>query len=86
MKYQIVDNAHAAGYTVVLHVLLIPEELAVQPRRIRGALADIRWRRTRFESATTACGVFSPTRSRDASKLRFTATAQSRVLHRRRDG
>ena len=29
-KLELVDTAHAAGYTVVLHVLLIPEELAVQ--------------------------------------------------------
>jgi predicted ABC-type ATPase len=28
-KLELVDTAHAAGYTVVLHVLLIPEELAV---------------------------------------------------------
>ena len=28
-KLELVDAAHAAGYTVVLHVLLIPEELAV---------------------------------------------------------
>ena len=29
-KLDLVDAAHGAGYTVVLHVLLIPEELAVQ--------------------------------------------------------
>ena len=29
-KLELIDTAHAAGYTVVLHVLLIPEELAVQ--------------------------------------------------------
>ena len=29
-KLELIDSAHAAGYTVVLHVLLIPEELAVQ--------------------------------------------------------
>jgi predicted ABC-type ATPase len=29
-KLELVDTAHVAGYTVVLHVLLIPEELAVQ--------------------------------------------------------
>ena len=29
-KLELVDAAHGAGYTVVLHVLLIPEELAVQ--------------------------------------------------------
>jgi predicted ABC-type ATPase len=28
-KVELVDAAHAAGYTVVLHVLLIPEDLAV---------------------------------------------------------
>jgi predicted ABC-type ATPase len=28
-ELELVDAAHAAGYTVVLHVLLIPEELAV---------------------------------------------------------
>ncbi|OBF28200.1 ATPase [Mycobacterium sp. ACS1612] len=28
-KLELIDAAHAAGYTVVLHVLLIPEELAV---------------------------------------------------------
>jgi predicted ABC-type ATPase len=27
--FELIDAAHAAGYTVVLHVLLIPEELAV---------------------------------------------------------
>jgi predicted ABC-type ATPase len=29
-KLELIDTAHAAGYTVVLHVLLIPEELAVK--------------------------------------------------------
>ena len=29
-KLELIDAARAAGYTVVLHVLLIPEELAVQ--------------------------------------------------------
>jgi predicted ABC-type ATPase len=29
-KLELIDSAHGAGYTVVLHVLLIPEELAVQ--------------------------------------------------------
>lgn len=29
-KLELIDTAHAAGYTVVAHVLLIPEELAVQ--------------------------------------------------------
>ena len=29
-KLELIDNAHAASYTVVLHVLLIPEELALQ--------------------------------------------------------
>jgi predicted ABC-type ATPase len=29
-KLDLIDAAHAAGYTVVLHVLLVPEELAVQ--------------------------------------------------------
>jgi predicted ABC-type ATPase len=29
-KLELIDTARAAGYTVVLHVLLIPEELAVQ--------------------------------------------------------
>ena len=29
-KLELIDTAHAAGYTVVLHVLLIPEDLAVQ--------------------------------------------------------
>ncbi|HUH72365.1 MAG TPA: zeta toxin family protein [Mycobacterium sp.] len=34
-KLDLIDTAHAAGYTVVLHVLLIPEELAVQRVRYR---------------------------------------------------
>ena len=29
-KLELIDTAHAAGYTIVLHVLLVPEELAVQ--------------------------------------------------------
>ncbi|MEE6177268.1 zeta toxin family protein [Mycobacterium sp. 050134] len=29
-KLELIDTARAAGYTVVLHVLIIPEELAVQ--------------------------------------------------------
>ena len=29
-KLDLIDTAHTAGYTVVLHVLVIPEELAVQ--------------------------------------------------------
>lgn len=34
-KLELIDAAHAAEYTVVLHVLLIPEELAVQRVRHR---------------------------------------------------
>ncbi len=34
-KLDLIDAAHAAQYTVVLHVLLIPEELAVQRVRYR---------------------------------------------------
>lgn len=34
-KLELLDAAHAAGYTVVLHVLLIPQELAVQRVRHR---------------------------------------------------
>lgn len=34
-KLELIDSAHAASYTVVLHVLLIPEELAVQRVRYR---------------------------------------------------
>ena len=34
-KLELIDAAHAADYTVVLHVLLIPEELAVQRVRHR---------------------------------------------------
>ena len=36
-KLTLIDSARAAGYTVVLHVLLIPEELAVQRVRHRVA-------------------------------------------------
>src|SRR5262249_23430548 len=34
-KLELIDTAHAAGYTVVMHVLLVPEELAVQRVRHR---------------------------------------------------
>ncbi|MBD0863655.1 zeta toxin family protein [Gordonia sp. zg691] len=34
-KLELLDRAHAAGYRVVLHVLLIPEELAVHRVRLR---------------------------------------------------
>ncbi|GAB1814851.1 zeta toxin family protein [Mycobacterium sp. MUNTM1] len=34
-KLELIDAAHHAGYTVALHVLLIPEELAVQRVRHR---------------------------------------------------
>jgi predicted ABC-type ATPase len=34
-ELDLIDTAHAAGYTVVLHVLLIPEELAVQRVKYR---------------------------------------------------
>ncbi|MGE2736058.1 zeta toxin family protein [Mycolicibacterium vaccae] len=34
-KLELIDAAHAAGYTVVLHAILIPEELAVQRIRYR---------------------------------------------------
>jgi predicted ABC-type ATPase len=34
-KLDLVDTAHRAGYTVVLHVVLIPEELAVERVRYR---------------------------------------------------
>lgn len=34
-KLDLIDAAHAAGYTVMLHVVLIPEELAVERVRYR---------------------------------------------------
>jgi len=34
-KLDLIDAAHAAGYTVVLHVVLIPEDLAVERVRYR---------------------------------------------------
>jgi len=34
-KLELIDSAHAASYTVILHVLLIPEELAVQRVKYR---------------------------------------------------
>ncbi len=34
-KLDLIDTAHAAGYTVILHCLLIPEDLAVQRVRHR---------------------------------------------------
>jgi predicted ABC-type ATPase len=34
-KLELIDTAHAADYTIVLHVLLIPEELAVERVRHR---------------------------------------------------
>jgi predicted ABC-type ATPase len=34
-KLELIDAAHVAGYTIVLHVLLIPEELAVERVRHR---------------------------------------------------
>jgi predicted ABC-type ATPase len=34
-KLELIDLAHQAGYTVVLHVMLVPEELAVQRVRHR---------------------------------------------------
>ncbi len=36
-KLELIDEAHAAGYTVVLHVLLIPESLAIERVRHRVA-------------------------------------------------
>ena len=36
-KLELIDEAHEAGYTVVLHVLLIPETLAVERVRHRVA-------------------------------------------------
>jgi predicted ABC-type ATPase len=34
-KLDLIDSAHTAGYTVVLHVVLIPEDLAVERVRYR---------------------------------------------------
>ena len=78
-KLELIDNAHAAGYTVVLHVLLIPEELAVHGVAYRGAS---RWNpvaENKSASATTASGHWSPTPSPDLTKRPSTTTAASRV-------
>jgi predicted ABC-type ATPase len=42
-KLELIGSAHAASYTVVLHVLLIPEELAVQrvKHRVRAGGHDV---------------------------------------------
>lgn len=42
-KLELIDTAHAAGYVVALHVLLIPEELAVQrvERRVGAGGHDV---------------------------------------------
>jgi predicted ABC-type ATPase len=34
-KLELIDDAHCAGYTVFLHVLLVPEELAVRRVQLR---------------------------------------------------
>jgi predicted ABC-type ATPase len=48
-KLELIDAAHGAGYTVVLHVLLIPEELAVQRvrHRVRAGGHDVPERKIR---------------------------------------
>jgi predicted ABC-type ATPase len=42
-KLDLIANAHSGGYTVILHVLLIPEELAVQrvKHRVRAGGHDV---------------------------------------------
>jgi predicted ABC-type ATPase len=42
-KLELIDAAHAAGYTVVVHVLLIPEDLAVHrvAHRVRAGGHDV---------------------------------------------
>lgn len=48
-KLELIDEAHAAGYTVVLHVLLIPEDLAVErvKHRVRAGGHDVPERKIR---------------------------------------
>jgi predicted ABC-type ATPase len=36
-KLELIDTAHAAGYTIILHVLMIPEQLAVERVRSRAS-------------------------------------------------
>lgn len=48
-KLDLIDAAHAAGYTVVLHALLIPEDLAVErvKHRVRAGGHDVPERKIR---------------------------------------
>ena len=79
-KLELIDAAHAAGYTVVLHVVLIPEDLAVERVRHR---VQCRWtRRAGGQDSRTpppAVGAGRRPRSRDATTRPSTTTAAARV-------
>jgi len=62
-KLELIDTAQAADYTVILHVLVIPEELAVQRVRHRVTAGGHDVPNTRSANVTNACGRSSPRRS-----------------------
>jgi hypothetical protein len=68
----LVDTVDIALYDSFAQPESDHEEIGCKP-------VGIRWRRTRFASATTACGHWSPKRSCDARKPRSTTTAASKA-------
>jgi predicted ABC-type ATPase len=55
-KLELIDRAHEHGYRVILHAVLIPEELAVHRVRLRITGGATPYPRTRSANATGACG------------------------------
>ena len=68
----LVDTVDIALYDSFAQPESDHEEIGCKP-------VGIRWRRTRFASATTACGHWSPKRSCDARKPRSTTTAAAKA-------
>ena len=78
-KLELIDAARTADYTIVLHVLLIPEELAVERVRHRVSAGGHDGPRTRFANGTNVFGRSWPPRSPDVIPRPCTTTAGSKA-------
>ena len=78
-KLELIGAARAADYTVVLHVLLIPEELAVERVRHRVSAGGHDVPEKRFTNAINVFGGLSLPRSSVAIRQPCTTTASSKA-------
>ena len=78
-KLDLIGAARAADYTVIVHVLLVPEDLAVERVKHRVRAGGHTCRSPRSASATAGCGAWLPRPSPAPTPRPFTTTPDCKV-------